>query len=37
MLHRITLRDQDTPLPPGVEHITEVVATEITRQPSPPP
>jgi hypothetical protein len=33
---RITLRDQDTPLPPGTEHITEVVATEITRQARPP-
>ncbi len=29
---RITLRDQDTSLPPGTEHITEVVATEIIRQ-----
>jgi hypothetical protein len=33
---RITLRDQDTTLPPGTEHITEIVATEITHQPSPP-
>jgi hypothetical protein len=33
---RITLRDQDTPLPPGTERITEVVATEITRQARPP-
>jgi hypothetical protein len=33
---RITLRDQDTSLPPGTEHITEVVATEIIRQDSPP-
>ena len=33
---RITLRDQDTLLPPGTEHITEVVATEITRQARPP-
>jgi hypothetical protein len=33
---RITLRDQDTPLPPGAERITEIVATEITRQASPP-
>jgi hypothetical protein len=33
---RITLRDQGTPLPPGTERITEVVATEITRQASPP-
>jgi hypothetical protein len=29
---RITLREQDTALPPGTEHITEVVATEIIRQ-----
>lgn len=28
---RITLRDQDTALPPGTELITEVVATEIIR------
>jgi hypothetical protein len=28
---RITLRDQDTALPPGTERITEVVATEIIR------
>jgi hypothetical protein len=33
---RISLRDQDTHLPPGTERITEIVATEITRQPSPP-
>ena len=33
---RITLRGQDTALPPGTEHITEVIATEITRQASPP-
>ena len=33
---RITLRKQDTPLPPGTERITEVVATEIIRQASPP-
>lgn len=32
---RITLRDQDTALPPGTERITEVVATEITRQARP--
>ena len=32
---RITLRDQDTPLPPGTERITEIVATEITRQATP--
>jgi hypothetical protein len=33
---RISLRDQDTPLPPSTERITEIVATEITRQASPP-
>jgi hypothetical protein len=33
---RITLRDQDTVLPPGTERITEIVATEITRHASPP-
>jgi hypothetical protein len=33
---RITLRDQDMTLPPGSERITEIVATEITRQASPP-
>ena len=33
---RITLRDQDTTLPPGTERITEIVATEITRQANPP-
>ena len=33
---RITLRDQDTHLPPGTERITEVVATEIIRQGTPP-
>jgi hypothetical protein len=33
---RITLRDQDTALPPGAERITEIVATEITRHASPP-
>jgi hypothetical protein len=32
---RITLRDQDTPLPRDIEHITEVVATEISLQDSP--
>ncbi len=34
---RITLRDQDTPLPPGTDRITEIIATEITRHASPPP
>jgi hypothetical protein len=29
---RITLREQDIDLPPGAERITEIVATEITRQ-----
>ena len=33
---RITLRDQDVPLPPSTERITEIVATEITRQARPP-
>jgi hypothetical protein len=33
---RITLREQDTTLSPGTERITEVVATEITRQANPP-
>ena len=33
---RVTLREQDTALPSGTERITEVVATEITRQASPP-
>ena len=33
---RITLRDQDTALPPGTERITEIVATEITRHANPP-
>ena len=33
---RNTLRDQDTALPPGTERITEIVATEITRQATPP-
>jgi hypothetical protein len=33
---RITLREQDTILPVGTERITEIVATEITRQAGPP-
>jgi hypothetical protein len=33
---RITLRDQDTALPPGTERITEIIATEIIRQTNPP-
>jgi hypothetical protein len=33
---RITLRDQDTVLPPGTERITEVVASEIIRQSGQP-
>ena len=33
---RITLRDQDTALPPGTERITEIVATEIIRHAAPP-
>ena len=33
---RITLREQDTALPPGTERITEVVATEIIRTAGQP-
>jgi hypothetical protein len=33
---RITLRDQDIQLPDGTERITEIIATEITRQANPP-
>lgn len=33
---RITLRQQDTILPAGTERITEIVATEITRQATRP-
>jgi hypothetical protein len=33
---RITLREQDISLPAGGERITEVIATEITRQENPP-
>jgi hypothetical protein len=33
---RITLREQDINLPAAGERITEVIATEITRQDSPP-
>ena len=33
---RITLREQDTILPAGTEHITEIIATEITRHASDP-
>jgi hypothetical protein len=29
---RITLRDQDLSLPPGTDRITEIIATEVTRQ-----
>lgn len=32
---RVILRQQDTVLPAGTERITEVVATEITRQAAP--
>jgi nitrogen fixation-related uncharacterized protein len=32
----VTLREQDTILPPGTEHITEIIATEITRHANPP-
>ena len=33
---RIALREQDIALPEGTEHITEIIATEITRQATPP-
>jgi hypothetical protein len=33
---RITLRQQDIPLSPSTERITEVIITEIIRQASPP-
>jgi hypothetical protein len=33
---RVTLRNQDTLLPPDTERITEIIATEITRQGRPP-
>jgi len=33
---RITLRERDMTLPPGTDRIAEVVATEITRQATPP-
>ena len=33
---RIALREQDIALPDGTEHITEIIATEITRQVPPP-
>jgi hypothetical protein len=33
---RITLREQDIPLPAGTERITEIVATEIIRHATPP-
>jgi hypothetical protein len=33
---RVTLREQDTALPPGTGRITEVVATEIIRQSKQP-
>jgi hypothetical protein len=33
---RITMRQQEIPLPPGTDRITDVVITEITRQASPP-
>lgn len=34
---RITLREQDPPLPSSTERITEIVATEITRRASSHP
>ena len=33
---RITLREQDTALPPSTGRITEIIATEITRHGRPP-
>lgn len=33
---RITLRDADIQLPPGTEHITEIIASEIIRHASRP-
>lgn len=33
---RITLREQDTSLPPDADRITEIIATEITRHASRP-
>jgi hypothetical protein len=33
---RITLREQDTVLPPGTERMTEIIATEITRHADQP-
>lgn len=33
---RIALRQQDTPVPPGTDQITEVVITEIIRLQDPP-
>jgi hypothetical protein len=33
---RITLREQETVLPPDAERITEIIATEIIRHASPP-
>jgi hypothetical protein len=33
---RITLREQEAALPPDVEQITEIIATEIIRHASPP-
>lgn len=32
---RIALREQDIALPDGTEHITEIIATEITRHATP--
>jgi len=33
---RITLREQDTALPPDAGRITEIIVTEITRHDRPP-
>ena len=33
---RITLREQDTIMPPDIGHIIEIIATEVIHQASPP-
>jgi hypothetical protein len=34
---RIRMRQHDSPMPPGTDHITDVVITEITHLQDPPP
>ncbi len=34
---RIHMREHDIPAPPGTDHITDVVITEITHLQDPPP